>query len=111
MVRITALLLFVSSFVFASTKIKSDSVETVLEQATLLAKDYGSANVLVVFDIDNVLLRDKQDLATEHFFDWQEKLLPKDPKNRMPNPLRLACTFPELLKLEGIALSLSETNA
>ena len=112
MKRIYLALLF--SF-YALPNYGSEAIETaqfahVLNKAVALGRKYEPSKVLIVFDIDNTLLKTNQDLGGEPFFDWQASLLPEKGKAPNKNRLRLACDFDDLLKLERLALGLSRMS-
>lgn len=68
--------------------------------------NYKAGELLVAFDLDNTLLKTNQDLAGEHWFDWQRSLLPKE---RMPaHSIAVAKDLPDLLAKQSLLLSVSK---
>ncbi len=61
-------------------------------------------DVLLVFDIDNTLLTQNQDLGGDAWFTWQESLLSDEDSDDF---YKVAKDFPGLLKVQGILHTLS----
>src|SRR5690606_9355152 len=66
-----------------------------------------SANTLYVFDIDNTLLRTKQDLGGDAWFTWQETLFKENPHSAD----LVAPDFIGLIMIQGWLFALSEMIA
>ena len=61
-------------------------------------------DVLLVFDIDNTLLKTNQDLGGDAWFTWQESLLKDENANELH---KVAGNFGDLLKVQGQLFALS----
>lgn len=74
---------FLSSLVFviataasaSVTRVETGEYSTVYAEIQQKAQKYGTQNVLVVFDVDNTLLVNQQDLGTDQWFEWQRELI------------------------------------
>ena len=64
------LLAFVSN-AFANSYLETSTFRSVEKHVRELSEKYGPSEVLLVFDIDNTLLRAKQDLGSDQWFEWQ----------------------------------------
>ena len=60
-------------------KAETDDLTMVSDWAIRMAKDHGTENVLVVFDIDNTLLAMEQGLGSDQWYYWQRDLGKQDP--------------------------------
>ena len=69
----------VSNSALPSQLIETDDLATARDLAFSIAEKFGPENVLVVFDIDNTLLAMEQDLGSDQWYDWQEKLRKENP--------------------------------
>jgi hypothetical protein len=91
-----------------------ESLETkthldVYKKAAELGQKYGSQKVLVVFDIDNTLLKAKQPLGSDQWFEWQSSAI------TAASGEALFKTFDELLAVQDnffqlSSMSLTEEN-
>lgn len=101
------LILVVSLFLnlaFANEKLSTDSVEQIEKMAYKLGKKFGIAHTLVVFDIDNTILKMPQFLGSDMWWGWQEKNCLGKKK------ILIGCasnTFKGLLKVQGEIFALS----
>jgi hypothetical protein len=76
-----------------------DSFVEVQAESLRLGKKHGNKNVLLVFDIDNTLLAMRQDLGSDQWFAWQEKLGDDDPQK--------IGKFSKLLQVQGLLYAIS----
>ncbi len=83
-----------------------DDIRAVHAAALELAAKHGPANVLVAVDIDNTLLAMDQDLGSDQWFDWQQKLQQSDPQSR----LLVARKFDGLLQVQGLLYGLGSMH-
>jgi len=100
---------FVVNQAFASEMLVSDNIWTAVDKAQALAKKYGADQVLFVSDLDNTLLKTKQDLASEPWFNWQEGLLHENGPD-IKNEKRIACDIRDLLQFFNVSITLSQTD-
>ncbi len=68
-------LALVSWSALASEALTSASMDEVIAKVEEKAAQYGRNNVLVVFDIDNTLLTMTNDLGSDQWYSWQEKIV------------------------------------
>jgi len=73
------------------------------EQAT----KYGRSQVLLVFDIDNTLLTATNDLGSDQWYSWQEKMM-KDPNCR---PTCVSTNVDDLIRAQGLLFTLGKMKA
>ncbi len=59
----------------ARQHIETDNYAQVVTEIAGQAAEHGKDKLLVVFDIDNTLLANKQDLGTDQWFEWQLDLI------------------------------------
>lgn len=84
------------SLLFASSA-TAEPAKTMAEveaQIASLAAKHGASNVLVVFDIDDTLLKGTVDLGGNAWWDWQYDLL------KHPTPDRIAPTLSDLIDIQ-----------
>jgi hypothetical protein len=100
----TSLLALAGGGVAAETSVKECGDRTpaatmaeVRATIELCAGKYGAENILVVFDIDNTLLKMSQDLGSDAWYNWQKDLIEYDPSSRY----RIPSNKNELLRLQG----------
>ena len=65
----------------ATTEVKIDQINDLSHVATAarkLARQYGTDNVLVAFDLDNTLLAMRTPLGSDQWYDWQRELQAAD---------------------------------
>lgn len=67
-------LLFVSSS-WAHEYLETKTHIDVFNKTSELRLKYGAKNVLVVFDIDNTLLKANQPLGSDQWFEWQAEAI------------------------------------
>jgi hypothetical protein len=63
-------------------------------------KTFGPKNVLVVFDVDNTLLKNNIEVGSEQWFYWQDSLMKTNSKQKV------ADTFSGLLNVQGLLFDL-----
>ena len=78
----------------------------VVAQVESLIKKHGVDQVLLVIDLDNTLLAMNQDLGSDQWYTWQDKLRKTDPSH----PALVAKTLDGLLKAQGILFELSSMH-
>ncbi len=81
----------------------SDVFKTISEKT----KKFGIKNVLVVFDIDNTILTMKNDLGSDQWFSWQEKIIFEE----KCEPFCITKNFNELLEAQELLFEIGEMAA
>lgn len=81
----------------------SNDLSVAIKDAEALSKKYSPKEILLAVDLDNTLLKTKQDLVSEPWFNWQLGLL-SDEKSKE----RIACDIFDLLHYYHHLLSLSQ---
>jgi len=103
---VIGLLLHLVTIGFASESIETDDFHVVAQKAYELAEQYGTNEVLIVYDIDNTLLAMNQDLGSDQWFNWQASLISggtlKD---------AVASDFPGLLSVQGKLYAMSSMSS
>jgi hypothetical protein len=94
------------TFLLVSSSWAHEYLETkthvdVYNKATELKAKYGARNVLIVFDIDNTLLKAKQSLGSDQWFEWQAEAIKQSSSDASFR------TFDELLKAQADFFQLS----
>jgi FMN phosphatase YigB (HAD superfamily) len=80
----------------------TSDMNVVAKKVRELSKIYGAQNVLVVFDIDNTILAGKDELGSDQWFSWQEKLLAEPSiKDEERSKYLLSTDFGFLLRAQG----------
>ncbi|MCB0327436.1 MAG: DUF2608 domain-containing protein [Bdellovibrionales bacterium] len=92
--------------VWASQELTSARMETVEKIVQEKAKTYGAQNVIVAFDNDNTLLKMKQSLGSDQWWDWQSSMLFSKDQNTDKSGL-VSDDFETLLDIQGFLFSLS----
>ncbi len=92
------------SHVFAHEALTTNNHSDVVKKASELAGRYGSSRVLVVFDIDNTLLKARQPLGSDQWFEWQADAIAKK------TPDAVFATFDELLEAQANLYQLSKMS-
>ena len=87
----------------ASEELETDDFKVIAEKALELSDKYDAENVLVVLDVDNTLLATTQDLGSDQWFGWQNRLRTERP---LPDAA-VSANFPGLLRAYALVLSLS----
>lgn len=99
---LTATLFVQTPFLAASQKSEASDFYSALKAAVDLAAFYGGANrVLVIFDVDNTLLKSTTSLGSDQWFNWQLGLILTPPEESLRKYI-LAKNKDELLDLQGI---------
>jgi hypothetical protein len=91
---------------FASEFRETSSIKDVFLKISEKSHKYGPHEVLVVFDIDNTLLKMNNDLGSDQWFSWQEKMM----DTKTCSYFCVANDFENLLKIQGILFSLGRMN-
>lgn len=96
--------LLLLNFAYANQELESDSFIEMEKMALKLGKKHGIKNTLVVFDIDNTILKMPQFLGSDMWWGWQEK-------NCVGKKTLIAgcatSSFSGLLKIQGELFALS----
>lgn len=88
----------------ASETLASNDLWTAVAKAKALATQFGGAEyVLFVTDLDNTLLKSKQDLGGEPWFLWQNALLAQE-----DSEYRVACNFQDLISINRVTMQLTQ---
>lgn len=95
-------LAFISSCAMASEALTSASMDEVIAKVEEKSAQYGRGNVLVVFDIDNTILTATNDLGSDQWYSWQEKIM-KEPNCR---PLCITNDPNKLIEAQGLLFSM-----
>ncbi|MCB0366145.1 MAG: DUF2608 domain-containing protein [Bdellovibrionaceae bacterium] len=96
--------LVIACSAFAAQVFETSDLADVHAKAVEIAPQYGgSQNVLVVFDLDNTLLKQSQSLGSDQWFRWQEDAV----LNNKEIPSKVAKDFSELLDVQGVLFYLS----
>lgn len=98
-------ILLLTSISFASEALKTNSIKEVEKKVFEKVKKYGKRNVLVVFDIDNTLLKMPQALGSDQWFGWQYDNCIK--KTKELKDFCVARNMGELLDIQGQLFALS----
>lgn len=94
-------------FVFqvsAHEALTTDNHADVVKKATELSAKYGAQKVLVVFDIDNTLLKARQPLGSDQWFEWQSDAIAKK------TPEAAFATFDDLLDAQANFYAMSKMD-
>ena len=98
---LVATLFFQTPFLAASQKSETSDFYSALKAALDLAAFYGGANkVLVIFDVDNTLLKSATSLGSDQWFNWQLGMILSPPAESLRKYV-LAKDRNELLDLQG----------
>ena len=100
---ISVCILWITAFQTPPEPLTTDNMAQVVTLVHGKAEAYGSAEVLVVFDIDNTLLAMNQDFGSDQWFSWQYQLLNDD----STQDGQMADSMAELLKLQRELFALS----
>jgi len=100
-------LFLLSSHLFASEALTTNSMNDAFLKVEEKSHQYGRDKVLLVFDIDNTLLTATNDLGSDQWYSWQEKIM-KDPNCR---PACVSTNIDELLKAQGVLFKLVKMRA
>lgn len=95
--------LFVTQL-FAHETLTTNDHADVVKKATELSARYGAEKVLVVFDIDNTLMRARQPLGSDQWFEWQADAIAKK------TPEAAFATFDDLLDAQANMYSMSKMD-
>ena len=90
------------SFAFAWEA--ADDMATVQERIAQLAGKHGPERTLIVFDVDNTLLRMNQDLGSDAWYRWQRQLQKTEPASRF----LVSPEFADLLDVQKLLYDLSD---
>src|SRR3989338_3278004 len=71
-------LLLMAQSVLASEALTTNVMDDVFKKVAEKSQEFGRQNVLLVFDIDNTILTAENDLGSDQWFSWQEKII-KEP--------------------------------
>lgn len=99
--------------VYAKGQFETDDFKIIEKKALELTKKYGAEKVLLVFDIDNTLLAMNQDLGSDQWWGWQDKMFWKSRK-AAKKPAQLVVktgSFGDLLEAQGLLFSISGMRA
>ncbi len=83
----------------------SDITAVVQAAADMAARLGGPAAVLLVFDVDNTLLKCSASLGSDQWYSWQDELL-KRTSTGSPDPYLVSCDGAGLLEVQGILFEL-----
>ncbi len=89
---------------FAHEALTTNDHADVVKKATELSARYGAGRVLVVFDIDNTLMKARQPLGSDQWFEWQADAIAK------ATPEAAFKTFDELLDAQANFYQLSKMD-
>jgi len=88
--------------ILSSEKHERSDFSGVSQAAETLARNYnGIDKVLLIYDVDNTLLRSTASLGSDQWYGWQASLLDQLSKEG-PSPYLAAGDSKELLKIQGI---------
>ncbi|QGP53754.1 HAD superfamily, subfamily IIIB (Acid phosphatase) [Piscirickettsia salmonis] len=100
------LITLISPCCLASQQITVHTFKQFYQQAEHTAEQYSPKDILIVFDIDDTLLKLKQPFGGASWWDWQSNLLKNNPKS----PLLEAHSVQNLLKIQGMLFTLSKSQ-
>lgn len=103
MLKIFLLLALVTNL-WAHESLQTNDHKAVVSKVAELRARYGADRVLVVFDIDNTLMKARQDLGSDQWFEWQAAAV----ANRTAEAL--FASFDELLKAQADFYQLSKMD-
>jgi hypothetical protein len=95
MLKFILLFLISSSLSWAHEYLETKSHWDVYKKSNELHLKYGASNVLIVLDIDNTLLRARQPLGSDQWFEWQAEAL------KQQSPEASFKTFDDLLNAQA----------
>lgn len=101
--KLIFVLILITTSLFASVEKETNSMNDVLNTVQKKVKKYGAKNVLMVFDIDNTLLKMKQNFGSDQWFNWQASIF----KNKGCKPACVGTDFGTLLDVQGKLFALS----
>lgn len=101
MPQFVLLFLLLISSSWAHEYLETKTHVDVYNKANELKAKYGARNVLIVFDIDNTLLKAKQSLGSDQWFEWQAEAIKQASSDASFR------TFDELLKAQADFFQLS----
>lgn len=90
---------------YGSQHFESTSILQIREAILKKSERHSPSNVLIVFDIDNTLLKPSQSLGSDQWFSWQEKGLGQSFDGKVGD------TFPVLLEAYGLILQMSKMRS
>jgi hypothetical protein len=83
----------------------SDMAAVALAASEMAGRLGGPSSVLIVFDIDNTLLKGSASLGSDQWYNWQEELLGRN-HDGTPDPYLAACDPAGLNAVQGILFEL-----
>ena len=98
-------LVFLSLNLYAQTALESNSFKEIEKMALAKGKQYGINNVLLVFDIDNTVLKMNSNFGSDQWWNWQEQGLSEKKCSYC-----VAKNFNELLDIQGQIFALAEMS-
>jgi hypothetical protein len=101
MLKLILLFIFSISSLWAHEYLETKTHMDVYKKAHELQMKYGAKNVLIVFDIDNTLLKAKQSLGSDQWFEWKAEAI------KQASSSANFRTFEELLKAQADFFQLS----
>jgi hypothetical protein len=104
MMKLLILSFVLMTQVFAHEALQTNDHNDVVKKATELSARYGSSRVLVVFDIDNTLLKARQPLGSDQWFEWQADAIAKK------TPEASFASFDDLLAAQANFYQLSKMD-
>ena len=103
--KIILTFLLLLNFAIANEELTSDSFAQIEKKAFKLGAKHGIKNTLIVFDIDNTILKMPQDLGSDMWWGWQEDNCVG--KKEMPKGCATD-SFSKLLDIQGQLFALSD---
>lgn len=104
MLKLTLFFLLSISPSWAHEYLETKTHIDVYKKSHELKLKYGPKNVLIVFDIDNTLLKSKQSLGSDQWFEWEADAI------KQASPSANFKTFDELLKAQADFFQLSSMS-
>lgn len=96
------LLSLISFSLFAHESLQTNTHQDLLSKVKELRTKYAASDILIVYDIDNTLLRASQPLGSDQWFEWQAEAI------KLKSPDSMFKSIEELLSLQGDFFQLSQ---
>lgn len=97
-------LLFSLQVAFGSEALTTNEMKVVIAKVKEKASQYGTENVLLVLDIDNTILTSVNELGSDQWYSWQEKIM-KEPNCE---PLCITKDPMALIKAQGLLFTMGK---
>ena len=100
-------LILLSSQLYASEKLVTASMDEVFAKVEQKSQALGRSNVLLVFDIDNTILTSVNELGSDQWYSWQEKIM----KDANCKPACVSTVTEELIQAQGLLFTMGKMRA